>query len=160
MESTGIYAVHQVKCVHNNLQNKGLIFHSEGEKDKNRVLPFFHKQSKSTEFHEMWYISHFASRRNAWSLFSLKLLHLLGMLRDFTWCCRIWMIIYWHSNQFKSKEYQFKSKEFTSFRIYSLHFLVYSYIRITSRSALPGRNRAFVFLLQHGLTKACNLNYS
>lgn len=53
VESTGIYAVHQVKCVHNNLQNKGLIFHSEGEKDKNRALPFFHKQSKSTEFHEM-----------------------------------------------------------------------------------------------------------
>lgn len=33
MKSMGIYAVHQVKCICNNLQNKGLIFHSEGEKN-------------------------------------------------------------------------------------------------------------------------------
>ena len=150
VECVGMYAIPQVKCIHDNLQNKGLIFHSEEKrkKNENQVL-HFHKQSKSAEFHEMWCISHFASRRNAWSLFSLNLLHLLEMLSDFACCWRIRMIIYWHSNQFK--EYQFK--DFTS-------FLIYSYIRIIYRSAVPGRNGAFVFILQHSLTKACNLNYS
>lgn len=53
VESMGIYAVHQVKCIHNNSQDKGLAFRSEEKRteNKNQVLHFFHKQSKSEEFH-------------------------------------------------------------------------------------------------------------
>lgn len=36
-ESTGMYAVHQVKCMHNNWQDKGLTFHSEEKRTKNKI---------------------------------------------------------------------------------------------------------------------------
>lgn len=38
VESTEIYTVRQVKCVHNNLQNKGLVFHSEEKRGKKRKI--------------------------------------------------------------------------------------------------------------------------
>lgn len=33
-ESMGVYAVHQVKCIHNNSQDKGLTFQSEEKEQK------------------------------------------------------------------------------------------------------------------------------
>lgn len=41
-QSYGIYAVHQVKCVHNDLQKKGLNFHSE-ENNKKSYFSFISK---------------------------------------------------------------------------------------------------------------------
>lgn len=150
VESMGIYAVHQVKCIHNNLQDKGLAFHSKEKEQKIKIKSYTSCISKA----------------NLKSFMKCDILAILLQEElpnlSLSWIFDIFKKCYIILHSIAEYKWTFidtqTSLRITSFSIKSL--LASLYIPIEGLYSLPLEKKwAFIFILQHTLKKVFNLNF-